>query len=95
MRLPQIAQCLWLLAMLFALGLSANSLAQSSAPDAATLEVTQPGIQERLQNLLDKDGAGAITKSCCKICRKGKACGHSCISRNYRCNQPPGCACDG
>jgi hypothetical protein len=31
---------------------------------------------------------------CCKICRVGKACGNSCISRYYNCHQPPGCACD-
>jgi hypothetical protein len=32
--------------------------------------------------------------ACCKICRKGKACGNSCIARNKTCHQPPGCACD-
>ena len=32
---------------------------------------------------------------CCKICRKGKACGNSCISKKYTCRKPPGCACDG
>jgi hypothetical protein len=32
--------------------------------------------------------------ACCKTCRKGKACGDSCISRNKTCHQPPGCACD-
>lgn len=32
---------------------------------------------------------------CCKVCRKGKACGDSCISRNYNCSRPRGCACDG
>jgi hypothetical protein len=31
---------------------------------------------------------------CCKICRKGKACGNSCISRDKNCTKPPGCACD-
>ena len=31
---------------------------------------------------------------CCKICRKGKACGNSCIKKSYTCNKPPGCACD-
>ncbi|MHC4621328.1 MAG: LysM peptidoglycan-binding domain-containing protein [Planctomycetota bacterium] len=33
-------------------------------------------------------------RSCCKICRKGKACGDSCISRDKTCHQPPGCACN-
>jgi len=32
---------------------------------------------------------------CCRTCSKGKACGNSCISRNYTCHQPRGCACDG
>jgi hypothetical protein len=31
---------------------------------------------------------------CCKTCRKGKACGDSCIDRTETCEQPPGCACD-
>ena len=33
-------------------------------------------------------------KTCCKICRKGKACGNSCIRTTYTCRKPPGCACD-
>jgi len=32
---------------------------------------------------------------CCKICTTSKACGNSCISRNYTCHKGPGCACDG
>jgi endonuclease YncB( thermonuclease family) len=34
-------------------------------------------------------------RTCCKVCRKGKACGNSCISRRYTCRKPVGCACDG
>ena len=33
--------------------------------------------------------------ACCKICRKGKACGNSCIARWKTCRKGPGCACDG
>jgi len=36
-----------------------------------------------------------LKAACCKICRKGKACGNSCINRSYTCTKPPGCACDG
>lgn len=36
-----------------------------------------------------------LNVACCKICRKGKACGNSCINRSYTCTKPPGCACDG
>jgi hypothetical protein len=32
--------------------------------------------------------------ACCKVCDKGKACGDSCISRQYDCHKGKGCACD-
>jgi len=35
------------------------------------------------------------TKTCCRTCRKGKACGNSCIARNKTCLKGPGCACNG
>ena len=31
---------------------------------------------------------------CCKTCRKGKACGDTCIARDKDCTSPKGCACD-
>lgn len=37
----------------------------------------------------------AYAQQCCKVCRKGKACGDTCISRDKVCRTPPGCACDG
>jgi hypothetical protein len=33
--------------------------------------------------------------ACCKVCKKGKACGDSCISRSYNCTKGVGCACNG
>lgn len=39
--------------------------------------------------------APAPRRTCCKICRKGKACGNSCIARNKTCRKGPGCACNG
>lgn len=33
-------------------------------------------------------------QNCCVYCRKGKACGNSCISRYKQCYKGPGCACD-
>jgi hypothetical protein len=33
-------------------------------------------------------------EQCCRICDRGKACGNSCISRNYTCHKGRGCACD-
>lgn len=33
--------------------------------------------------------------ACCKVCKKGKACGDSCIAATASCNKPKGCACNG
>ncbi|KAA2317161.1 hypothetical protein E0K93_02315 [Puniceibacterium sp. HSS470] len=51
-----------------------------------------PTFQQRLEQL---GAGGPMLASCCKICRKGKACGNSCISASYACHKGPGCACDG
>jgi len=48
-----------------------------------------------LLSFLDKAEPKVLHASCCRVCRKGKACGDSCISRSHKCQQPPGCACDG
>lgn len=32
---------------------------------------------------------------CCKVCKKGKACGDSCIARDRTCTKGKGCACNG
>lgn len=37
----------------------------------------------------------AYAQACCKVCKAGKACGNTCISRDKACHTPPGCACDG
>jgi hypothetical protein len=39
--------------------------------------------------------AGARSFACCKVCKAGKACGDSCISRDKQCHKGKGCACDG
>lgn len=36
-----------------------------------------------------------VSAKCCKVCRKGKACGDSCIAKSKQCHKGPGCACDG
>lgn len=48
---------------------------------------------------LDPCGTGARAfaaeaRGCCKTCRKGKACGDSCIAADKTCHKPRGCACD-
>jgi hypothetical protein len=71
--------------------ISANSgglaqiIGQELAPKVRLASV-QPGLLTELV---------LQTAQCCKICRKGKACGNSCIKRSYTCTKPPGCACDG
>ena len=40
-------------------------------------------------------GQVILAAACCKTCKKGKACGDSCISRDKKCHKPKGCACDG
>ncbi len=44
--------------------------------------------------LLLPEPPSAVLAAGCKTCRKGKACGNSCISRTKTCHKPPGCACD-
>jgi|GEM_PF-3290018 len=48
----------------------------------------------RLRNL-GSDHETLFQAACCKVCKKGKACGDSCINRNYTCRNGAGCACDG
>lgn len=35
----------------------------------------------------------AAAAECCRICRKGKPCGDSCIPKSAMCDKPKGCAC--
>lgn len=37
----------------------------------------------------------AYAAACCKVCKAGKACGNTCISRDKACHTPKGCACNG
>lgn len=62
---------------------------ESTAHSLSTLqEITPKAINEECDNI-------QLAMGCCKICRKGKACGDSCISRSKTCHKGPGCACDG
>ncbi len=47
---------------------------------------------------VDDDVGGEVGSEvivCCKVCKKGKACGNSCIARWKSCHKSVGCACDG
>ncbi|WP_323019869.1 hypothetical protein [Pararhodobacter sp.] len=60
---------------------------------AATAETPPPagGLWQQILSQVPHP----LPASCCRVCHQGYACGNSCISRNRRCHQPPGCACDG
>ena len=77
--------------------LSAHTLAINQSPVHGFLQAyigeAESGGGSMLGLLTDYEPV--LVQSCCKICRKGKACGNSCISRSYTCTKPPGCACDG
>ncbi|KUF08871.1 hypothetical protein [Pseudoponticoccus marisrubri] len=83
MRLPPISCLLILCAGLV-------GAEPASVMDHPGADPVSPG--QRIFDLLDRD---ALAQSCCKVCRKGKACGDSCISRSLTCRKGQGCACDG
>lgn len=49
-----------------------------------------PTVKEKEPHLQE----GIDQKVCCRICRKGKACGNTCISRLAKCHKLIGCACN-
>jgi hypothetical protein len=51
----------------------------------------QPGVGPGFEG---SSGSCIPASQCCKICRKGQACGNSCVSRSYTCRKGRGCACD-
>lgn len=65
-------------------------LLSASAAAAGTLPSTGGLWQQILSQIPHPRPA-----SCRRVCTRGYACGYACISRNRRCHQPPGCACDG
>jgi len=47
-----------------------------------------------LKRTKDKENVPPTTnRVCCKVCKKGKPCGNSCIARNKTCRKGVGCAC--
>ena len=48
-----------------------------------------------INELVAKSSDVSFAKYCCKTCKKGKACGDSCISKTKVCYKAEGCACNG
>ena len=65
-----------------------EALAMGYVP-AASLRSTPPAAQA------PPAPAPTPARACCRVCRTGKACGDSCISRSYTCRKGAGCACNG
>jgi hypothetical protein len=69
-----------------------------SGPAISSLPV---GASDRVNDVdqimtLARVGRGhSLSAQCCKVCHQGKACGNTCISRQYVCHVGQGCACDG
>lgn len=66
---------------------------QLPPPPAAKTRRATTGSSGSSSSGSSSGSSGSV--GCCKMCRTGKACGNSCISRNKTCHQPPGCACNG
>lgn len=73
--------------------MAAPAFAETSGPSAG--DFTAEDIAAVRQTLFGgrESPDQIILAACCKTCSKGKPCGNSCIARNKRCHQPPGCAC--
>ena len=77
--------------------LSTGGIADLVTADAylQDLASTLPGASPLPWSSLKFSPLQKIDADCCKVCRKGKACGNSCISKTKTCTKAPGCACDG
>ncbi len=94
MTMMEKMRCGLILAIVGAIFAGQSAYAKNETP--VPIEITTAAFSQLLQPLLEQSTKPRVQPAaCCKICRKGKACGNSCINRNYRCTKPPGCACDG
>ena len=77
----------------FTLCIVALPVMAASLPSVPDIGATAPRVSpDRLLDLLNPDSQ-ALDAACCKMCKKGLACGDTCISRNKACIVGPGCAC--
>lgn len=76
-----------------------GSQEQNSAAIAYILTAASVSADESASVSTPHDDAlgvvDVVSAKCCKVCRKGKACGDSCIAKSKQCHKGPGCACDG
>ena len=77
-----------IVALVTTLAMNGNAFADGSTSNAL-------GSAKFWQLVNDVHQGQIIKAACCKTCRKGKACGDSCISKSKTCRKGRGCACDG
>ncbi len=82
-------------AILFALLLSTTPVVAGSEPGGAAEACGKIAAAADAPASAAKVANRLVAAACCKVCREGKACGDSCISRAKTCWKGPGCACDG
>ena len=72
---------------------------QAEQPGESTFslhDLHYQGDDQLLHSLgLTQEANVEVSAACCKICKKGKACGDSCIKKSYTWHKGKGCACDG
>ena len=77
------------------------SVATSIPENASTLPTTSTLIPNATTTQLiyvrptleDIPGRPASDDACCRHCTNSQACGNGCVSWNFTCHQPMGCAC--
>lgn len=81
----------------YAADLVADAAITQDQTQAVTFSVDElPPVTNHLKQLKTNPfGNTELSEQCCKVCRKGKACGDSCIAKDKTCHVGPGCACDG
>jgi hypothetical protein len=65
------------------------------APQRTAADYLRPRQLTDIERALQRAQDGGNAQSCCKVCKRGQACGDSCISWDKTCSKPPGCACQG
>lgn len=76
---------------------STTPIATVDAPGACGIDnqVATMGSELHIHSQQFFSATGCVPPSqCCKICSKGKACGDTCIRRDYTCHKGRGCACN-
>lgn len=64
-------------------------------PTATPDPTDTPTIEPTVIPAAASTTAPTAAPKCCRICKSGKACGDSCISKDSTCHKAPGCACNG